>query len=298
MKDHILEFTKSGTKVSKKLGLLVVENSGVKTQIPLDDIQGVVVLGNDILISTGAISALLERSVPIVFSDGSYTPLGVLVNDRAHRLVRQRNLAQNALSEIQIKRLWQKIVVQKISNQATILKNLDIESSPLRKFLLEVVSGDETNLEAQAARFYWKQMFGSEFVRDRQGLGVNSLLNYGYAILRSAVARSVVATGLSPHYGIFHRNLENPFCLVDDLMEPFRPAVDYIAYQNQEEIDLTPEIKRKMVGVLSFEVVYKGQRKSISSAISDYVYSYCEAVLSADYKIFQANFEFSFSDRR
>lgn len=294
MKEHIIEFTKPGTKISKKLGHLIVQQKEASSQIPLDDIQSVIILGSDILISTGAITALLERSVPIVFSDDSYIPLGMLVNDRSHRMVRQRGLAQNSLSSIQNKRLWQKIVVQKIKNQAVILEHLGLEGSLLRKFSLEVDAGDEGNLEAQAARVYWKNVFGDEFVRDKQGVGVNSFLNYGYAILRNTVARAVVATGLCPHYGVFHNNMENPFCLVDDLMEPFRPAVDYLVHKHQEDIELSPDLKRKLVGVLSTEIVYRGQKKPLSRAVTDYVYSFCEAVLAADYKVFVSEFEFSF----
>lgn len=294
MKQHVLEFLSSGLKITKSRGHLVVLSQKGEVEIPLDDIFSVLILSEDILISTNIISTLIEKDVPIIFCDSRYTPLGSLLNYQGHHLTQQRQSSQISLSDIQRGRLWQKVVKQKIDAQFSLLGTLGKENNILNKHRAEVEVHDESNIEAQAARFYWKSLFGNEFRRDPMFPGVNSFLNYGYAILRSAVARSASACGLNPSIGIHHQNFQNPFCLVDDLMEPFRPLVDNYSYLLRDENDLTPANKKKLSILLEHEVSYLGEKKALSSAIHEYCQSFTLAILRGDYKLFNTSIKLNF----
>jgi CRISP-associated protein Cas1 len=262
----------------------VVLSTKGETEIPLDDIFSAFIIAEDVLISTNVITSLIERNTPIIFCDSKYTPLASMLNYQGHHLTQKRQAAQISLSEIQIGRLWQRIIKQKILNQNQLLTLIGKPQSLLEKFHQEVEVADSNNLEAQAARIYWKTLFGDDFRRDPVLSGINSFLNYGYAILRSAVARSVASCGLNPTIGVHHSNFENPFCLVDDLMEPFRPLVDNYCYSLKDQDELTPQNKKKLSILLEHEVIYRNEKKALSSAIHEYCNSFTYAVVEADYK--------------
>jgi CRISPR-associated protein Cas1 len=170
--------------------------------------------------------------------------------------------AQIECSKPLAKRLWQSVVKEKIANQRWALEHRS-PSSPILKELDNLVkrvkSGDPENLEAQAARRYWQALLGGDFRRDFKTGIENSLLNYGYSILRAATARATCAAGLTPALGIHHRNRKNPFALVDDLMEPFRPVVDLevreiINNRTSDDDTLTPNIKAQLTKILDVDV--------------------------------------------
>ena len=294
MKPHVLEFISSGLKITKSRGHMVVISSQGEREIPLDDIYSALVLSEDILISTNLIAALVERNIPIIFCDSKYSPTASLLQYNGHYLTQKRQAAQIDLSNIQKGRFWQMLVKKKILNQHLLLQKLRIEAGRLVKFHHEVEVNDENNQEAQAARFYWQKIFGEDFRRDPELCGVNSFLNYGYAVLRSAIARNVAANGLNPTIGIHHSNFENPFCLVDDLIEPFRPIVDNYVYHIRDEVELDTKNKRKLSVILEHEVEYKSEKKSLSSAISEYCHSFANAIVKADYKSFDAEINLQF----
>lgn len=294
MKDHVLEFLSPGLKLTKSRGHLIVSSAKGETEIPLDDIFTALILSEDILISTNVISTLLEKNTPIIFCDSKYTPTGALLQYNGHFQTQKRQASQISLSDIQKGRLWQKLIKQKILHQHLLLKILSKENSLIYKFSNEVDIHDNGNIEAQAARSYWKSLFGDEFRRDPTLSGTNSFLNYGYAILRSAVARSVASCGLNPILGVHHSNFENPFCLVDDLIEPFRPIVDNYCYSLKDETDLNPKNKKKLSLILEHEVEYKNEKKTLSSAIHEYCQSFSNAVIQADYKIFESDINLKF----
>jgi len=296
MKPHVLEFLRSGLKITKARGHLVVLVQDDEIKIPLDDVFSALILSEDILISTNVVTAFVERNIPILFCDGKYNPVASLINYFGHHLMQRHQNLQIALSENQKGRLWQKIIKNKISNQAALLKTLKKNEGLMSKFIQEVEVHDQTNIEAQAAKYYWRALFGSDFRRDQNGGGVNSFLNYGYAILRSAVARYVATVGLSPLLGIHHSNQSNPFCLIDDLMEPFRPLVDNLCYHMKSESELNPEVKKKLASVLLHLVNYKNEEKALSSALSEYSYSFLSAVIEGDYKTFDLEFQLNFYD--
>jgi CRISPR-associated protein Cas1 len=145
----------------------------------------------------------------------------------AHHVLTERHRAQVEASEPVKKRAWQALVRAKIAQQGAVLAHFTGDHGGLEPMARRVRSGDPDNLEAQAAQRYWPRLFGADFRRDRAADGINALLNYGYAVVRAATARAVVATGLIPSLGVYHRNRGNPFCLADDLFEPYRPYVDW-----------------------------------------------------------------------
>jgi CRISPR-associated protein Cas1 len=151
------------------------------------------------------------------------------------------------------KNIWQQIITAKIKNQSFILNKFGKNGDMLRPLFMNVKSGDSDNKEGTAARLYWRELFGNNFVRDQDGADINSLLNYGYAILRAAVARALMGAGLLPTLGVYHRNRYNAFPLADDIMEPFRPFVDEVVYNMAENniYTLTKEAK-----AILFKVVY------------------------------------------
>jgi CRISPR-associated protein Cas1 len=152
------------------------------------------------------------------------------------------------------KNIWKQVIEAKLANQAKALElcGKDAAAPLLYKLSRMVKSGDSDNREAYGARMYWKALFGPEFVRDKDSGGINALLNYGYAVIRASVARAVCAAGLLPSFGIYHKNQLNPFCLADDLFEPFRPIVDVVVYQlySQGITDISPDTKNTLTGAL------------------------------------------------
>jgi CRISPR-associated protein Cas1 len=197
--------------------------------IPIEDI-GVVVLDNpQITITQGALEALSENNCAIVVCDKKRMPSALLLPLSGNTLHTKRIRLQAQAALPLKKQLWKQTVQAKIQNQTDLLDYKgDVETGNMRQWKKEVRSGDTTNLEARAAVYYWANLFPQSlhFNRERYGLPPNNLLNYGYSILRSIVARALVSTGLSPALGIHHKNKYNAYTLADDIMEPYRPVVD------------------------------------------------------------------------
>jgi CRISP-associated protein Cas1 len=171
------------------------------------------------------------------------------------------------------KLLWQQTISYKISNQALLLKSVGVDYQNVLKWSRQVKSGDSSNLEARASAFYWKNIFSPEleFTRDRYGEPPNNLLNYGYAILRAIVARSLVGSGLLPTLGIHHHSKYNAYCLADDIMEPYRPFVDKIVLDiikvDTDISELNNNIKKKLLAIPTLDVIMDEERKPIMVAL-------------------------------
>ena len=149
--------------------------------------------------------------------------------------------------------IWKKLVRAKVQNQSTLLKHLNSPSTQrLNRLASNIKIGDLENIEAQAAQIYWPALFGKNFRRDRNAEGINILLNYGYTILRSSMTKAIITAGLHPTFGVFHKNKKNPFCLVDDLMEPYRPLVDQVVKRLEEKnkTELSPIVKRCLAAIV------------------------------------------------
>lgn len=198
--------------------------------IPIEDIGFVVLDHPQITITQGAIVHLMNQNAVIISCNEKYMPHALMLPFEGNDVMQMRVHLQVNASEPLKKNLWMQTVRAKIYNQANLLDSLGITNHPLHKIRKQVKSGDTTNCEGHASAYYWKLLFVNikSFSRDPAGMYPNNFLNYGYAVLRSIVARAIVSAGLFPYFGIYHHNKYNAFCLADDLMEPYRPFVDWI----------------------------------------------------------------------
>lgn len=240
--------------------------------VPVEDI-GVVVLDDpNLVITNGIIMALMESNAAIVSCNMRHMPDSLMLRMHEHHAFTEKVRNQVNSSEPLRKNLWQQTVSAKISNQAALLDLLGVESKNMKYWADSVKSGDPDNYEARAASYYWSALFGDEsgFRRTRFGEPPNNLLNYGYAILRAVIARSLVASGLMTFMGIHHRNKYNPYCLADDIMEPYRPWVDRlvleIASKEEDTEILTPPIKMQLLSVPALDVIIDGSSSPLMVA--------------------------------
>ena len=237
---------------------------------PIEDI-GVVVLDNkQVTITTAALDALLGNNCAVITCDSRSMPVGLLLPLAGNTIQNERFRCQINSSLPLRKQLWQQTIQCKIRNQAKVLAlYTDIQIKCMQVWANEVKSGDPDNLEARAAVYYWKGLFRKieGFVRERDGIPPNNLLNYGYAILRAVVARSLVASGLLPTLGIHHHNRYNAYCLADDIMEPYRPFVDRLVYditeQYGDDVELSKDIKAELLAIPTLDVLISGKRSPL-----------------------------------
>lgn len=242
--------------------------------IPIEDIGIVLLDHKQITITQGLLEALLSNNAAVITCDSSRMPVGLLLPLSGNTTQSERFKAQIEASLPLRKQLWQQTVQAKIGNQAYVLntcRNAVVKN--MLAWVDEVKSGDSDNLEARAAAYYWANMFPAipEFRRGREGTPPNNLLNYGYAILRAVVARSLVASGLLPTLGIHHHNRYNAYCLADDIMEPYRPFVDKLVVEltdTGEDIqELTKSLKAKLLSIPVLDVIINDQRSPLMIAV-------------------------------
>lgn len=257
-------------EVEKAELLDIIKQETIRT-VPIEDI-GVVVLDNkQITITQGALAELVANSAAVITCDSKCMPTGMLLPLSGNTLYQERFRNQIEAAIPLRKQLWQQTVKAKIENQAYCLqKNTSKSFVPLHVLARKVRSDDADNHEAQAAAYYWKNLFSDGFTRDKDGIPPNNLLNYGYAILRAVIARALVGSGLLPVYGIHHHNRYNAYCLADDIMEPYRPFVDDLVISTMKKMevsdDLTVALKREMLSIPVLDVVIGGKRSPLMIA--------------------------------
>jgi len=235
-----------------QIKIVLHDDSDIERSVPIEDIGVVLVENQQVSISIPLFNALTDANVVVVLCDAKAMPHSILLplsSNKSQGEVLQRQIN---LSEPLKKNLWKQLVEAKIRNQAALLKKWGRNGDILKPHYTHVLSGDSDNREGIAARLYWKELMGADFVRNREEEGINALLNYGYAILRAATARALIGSGLMPAIGLFHHNRSNPFPLADDIMEPFRPYIDNAVLQLCEEgkFELNKETKSFLVQVL------------------------------------------------
>lgn len=220
--------------------------------VPIEDIGFVVLEHPQTTVTLPLLNALSDNNAAVIFCGDDRLPNAMLMNLDSNRTQGESYRAQIEASEPLKKGLWRQIVEAKIRNQAALLRKLGKDGDKLKPYYQNVRSGDADNREGIAARIYWAELFGRDFVRAREGEAPNNLLNYGYTILRAAVARALMGSGLFPAFGIFHRNRYNAFPLADDVMEPYRPYVDWLVYKLYTEgrTQLTKETKGELLHLL------------------------------------------------
>ena len=248
----------------KNQQLLIDQEGKTVGRVPVEDL-GILILEHPaITITQGVILACQKNNVALVFCDERHLPYSTLLplsegNQLHSKVLRQ----QIKISQPSKKRIWKKIVQEKIWEQGLTLKNLGKPHQELLSLSLKVKSGDSDNLEAQAARKYWPLLMGKGFIRDFEADGANALLNYGYSIVRAMIARALVGTGLHPALGLFHHNQYNGLALADDIMEPFRPWVDRIVYdilKNNALAKVDKVTKQLLLELLGKQVLWEKKK--------------------------------------
>lgn len=237
MLNSIIEINEDGKTLTTYRGFLrIKEEEEIVRDLPFDSFACIIVSANQVVYTHSLLQRLIEENIPLVICGKNYNPSGLLIGINGNYQQTRIQQMQISISKPLQKNLWQKIVQEKIKNQSKVLKFFKSDSK-LDYIATQVLSGDTTNQEAVAARYYFSALFGYDFIRDTNKNGINSFLNYGYAIIRGVISRYVIATGLNPSLGVKHHNYLNPFCLVDDLIEPFRPIVDFLVYKLFNGID-------------------------------------------------------------
>ena len=243
-------------KLKREHFSLVVEQAQ-SARVPFEDIAVIVLNNREITITHPVLSACAEYGIGLFATGDNHQPSGVFLPFQSHSRATRMLRLQMALDKPTGKRAWAKIVKAKISNQAICMKMLNADNHErLESFSRRVRSGDTENMEAQAAAYYFSKVMERNFHRSQQ-VWVNAALDYGYAVMRGACARALVAHGMLPSLGIFHRSEQNAFNLADDLIEPFRPVVDLHVATNRKadhSIDLSPADKVALVGLLNVDI--------------------------------------------
>ena len=227
MVGRVVELTTTGLAVHKRRGFLAVDSGEAEAgRVGLDEIEAVLVSSPGVTWSSAALAELATRQTPVMIVGSRFTPVAVVLPLDGHHAQATRFRAQAAASLPLRKQLWAGLVRAKIGAQAAALDRIGAPSERLRRLRGEVRSGDPDNREGIAAQAYWPLLMGPAFRRDRDAHGVNAMLNYGYAVLRAAAARAVVAAGLHPSRSVHHSSEGDALAFADDLMEPFRPTID------------------------------------------------------------------------
>lgn len=273
-------------KIESSIGLhiknsqLIIGDKGIS--FPLEDINCVLIENQSVTVSSYMLQEFAKNEIALYVCDEKHLPNAVLLPLVKHSRHFKMLTRQIEVGKPLIKRLWQQIIVCKIKNQALCLKEMELDGyDKLLAMTKEVQSGDKTHVEAKAAAYYFRTLYGDDFTRDNECI-INSAMNYAYAIIRGLIARSIVCYGLEPSLGMFHHSELNSFNLADDLIEVFRPLVDlYVASHfdiAEVDSDLIPQIKRDLFNIINYDMSVKGDKRIISNCIDMLVYSYSGAI--------------------
>ncbi len=241
-----------------------------KVTRPIEDIGCIILENQMISITLPLLNELAKNNVAVVLCDGSFMPTSMLMSLDSNAIQGETFKLQQAATEPCRKQAWKQLIEQKIRNQAALLNKFGKDGNTLRPLYMNVKSGDNDNREGVAAHIYWQRLMGGDFRREREGCVPNQMLNYGYSILRAAVARALLGSGLLPSFGIFHRNRYNAFPLADDVMEPYRPFVDEIVYGIYEAggTELSKEVKAELLRLLNCDVCIRKVRRPLQIALT------------------------------
>ena len=238
--------------------------------VPIEDIGFVLLENQQISITIPLLNALADNNVAVILCTDKMMPNAMFLNLDSNSVQGERYRDQINASEPLKKNLWKQTVEAKIRNQAALLDKLDKDGSQLKPYWQNVKSGDADNREGVAAKIYWDALFGDDFMRYRTGGSPNEMLNYGYTILRAAVSRSLMGSGLFPALGIYHRNRYNAFPLADDIMEPYRPYVDEIVFDlyANGETELNKDVKAELLKLLYVDTVFDKVTRPLDVGLS------------------------------
>lgn len=259
---------------------IITGEDGVDHSRPIEDYHMLVLDHPQVSLTIPTLLECLTQNVSLTVCDERHLPLGVWMPLYANTMATHKTNSQLESSKPLKKIIWQKVIVSKIRNQALVMKRWGLPYKYLQEAANSVRSGDSSNIEGQAAAYYWRRLFpGQDFVRDRFGDFPNTMLNYGYAIIRAAVARCLLGAGLFLIMGINHKNTYNPLCLADDMMEPFRPFVDNCVKQlmgdgqNNSEHQLSMASRKSLLSILEMDVLIGSETKPMQLAMQSMCYS-------------------------
>lgn len=268
-------FIKNKSYLSYQNNSMSVKNEFTKTTVSLDDIDIILIENQQTTITSALLSNLAKSNISVVFVDEKYNPsaisIGLYKNSRTSKIQK----AQVKVSKPRHNQLWKSIIYKKVQNQSKVLNSIK-DDTHLDSLLQKINSGDKNNMEAVAAAYYFKELYGKDFYRTSEDDSRNIALNYGYSILRSSISRSLIAYGLNPSFGLWHSSELNAFNLADDLIEPFRPIVDRYVLENiSKNNEVTFKNRQELVGVLYHKVKSEQEKNiSVNEAIKNIVSSY------------------------
>lgn len=263
-------YVESPCKLSYKSGYMVIRKDDETVKLHLSEVSSVVLQTMQVYISAYLMSELAKSKISLVISDEKHNPVGQYLPLYGAHNTSKRIVEQMGWGEPIKKRVWQRVVRDKIREQGRFLRERDYdEGRVLLSIVPDVRSGDTTNREAQAARIYFTALFGKEFSRELD-LPVNAALNYGYGILLSMVNREIVSRGFLSQVGICHKNEYNQFNLACDLMEPFRPAVDRLVV-DYLSVAFDKDVRKVLADLPNSRVEYRGGAYRFGSVVSQYV---------------------------
>ena len=266
-------FLANPIKLSVKSEQLVIDNGEI-TKVPLEDIECIVADNPQINVTAYLLMKFAEYAITFYITDKAHHPCSVLLPVSRHSRHMSVLNEQINMSLPTKKQLWKQIVVQKIENQATVLKLCNIDGwQEVDALKYKVHSGDTGNMEAVAASKYFKLLFGKDFSRNQEN-GINACLNYGYAVLRSTIEKYLIVYGYEPCIGIFHKSTLNNFNLADDIIEAYRPLIDlFVRYNAFDDEELTTTRKAQLVNLLNADVIIDNRLFACAKAIDNTVQS-------------------------
>lgn len=267
-----LVFTSPAALSLKNAQLVIIlkEQPDACRTVPIEELGVVLVDSPMVSLTIPLINALADENVALIFCDQKGMPNALTLSLQANASQGESYREQVSASETLKKALWKQLIEAKIRNQARLLSRLGKRGELLKPLYMNVKSGDADNKEGVAAKLYWTELFGKDCRRDRDLPGLNILLNYGYAVLRAATARALMASGLHPAFGLFHRNRGDAFPLADDVMEPYRPFVDEIVYKlaAEQALSLDKTTKGSLISMLFCDVQMSKVVRPLSVALT------------------------------
>ena len=252
--------------------------------LPIEDIDALILDGYGMTTTTNLLTALATKGTTTVICDEKHLPASVILPYSQHSRQAKVSRQQLAMSQPLKKQLWQQIIISKITNQADVLRSIGLDDTALRTHIIsDVKSGDTSNRESLAARIYFDQLLDD--ATRRKPIWHNAALNYGYAMVRSHIARHIAARGLVASQGIFHHNELNSFNLADDLIEPYRAAVDLYVLEKvaplhvgDRDASLTKNDRQLIIDILNYCVIIDGKKFTVKHAIERTVESFIECI--------------------
>lgn len=251
--------------------LIIRDKQEEIASIPIEDIGQLVLDHPQITLTQACIQKAEEKGVAIVFCDEKHLPSALLMTLSSNTLTSERFRLQWEMQDRFAGRLWQQVIKAKLKNQGKLIELVQGNPQPYLYLAKQVKSGDPDNREAQGASRYFRELIDSDFKRFREGEPPNELFNFGYAILRSMVARAICISGLLPTRGIHHHNRYNHLPLADDLMEPFRPFVDALVWEICEDegskMYLDKENKERLLRLPQFDCILNKEHSTVEVSV-------------------------------